>query len=113
MLWISSIIRTNIAIFIPQITAGKAANPVPNGVIGQRGGLTNGVQAPIPPNCDLPTNLVTFVTYNPALGDAPVQQFTVVKAYYEHDPITPFEKLPWFGGNTMTGSTVMFSEAIF
>ena len=106
-------IRRNIAIFIAQITAGKAANPAPNWVIGQRGGLTNGVQAPVAPNCDLLANLVTFVTNNPALGAAPVQQFTVVKAYYEHDLITPFENLPWLGGNTMTGSTVMFSEAIF
>lgn len=100
-------------IFVAQITAGTAANPTPTCALAQRGGLTNGVDAPAAPQCDLPANLFNYVTYDPALGTAPVQQFTVVKVYYEHDAITPFGNLPWFGGTVLNGTTVMFSEAIF
>ncbi|MGD9851945.1 MAG: TadE/TadG family type IV pilus assembly protein [Nitrospirales bacterium] len=101
-------------IFLAQITAGNAANPTPTCALVQRGGLTNGVQAPVPPNCDLPANLVTYLTYDAGLGTAPVQQFTVVKVYYEHDPITPFGNLTWYGGGgTGNAPTVFMSEAIF
>lgn len=101
-------------IFVAQINAGDAGNPDPNCNLTDRGGLTNGVMAPQQPNCDLPGNLVNYLTYDAALGTAPVEQFTVVKVYYEHDPITPFGNLSWFGTNaTGKGPTVMFSEAIF
>ena len=101
-------------IFLAQITAGDAANPTPTCNLTNRGGLTNGVLAPAQPNCDLPANLITYLTYDAALGTAPVEQFTVMKVYYEHDPITPFGNLTWFGGNGIgNGPKVMFSEAIF
>ncbi|MDR4496209.1 MAG: TadE/TadG family type IV pilus assembly protein [Nitrospirales bacterium] len=101
-------------IFLAQITAGTAGNPTPTCALVQRGGLTNGVQAPAPPSCDLPANLVTYLTYNAGLGTAPVKQFTVVKVYYEHDPITPFGNLDWYGGGgTGNAPTVFMSEAIF
>jgi hypothetical protein len=101
-------------IFLAQINAGHAGNPAPTCNLADRGGLTNGVIAPQQPNCDLPANLMNYLTYDASLGTAPVEQFTVVKVYYEHDPITPFGNLSWFGGNAANnGPTVMFSEAIF
>ncbi len=101
-------------IFLAQITAGNAGNPTPTCALSQRGGLTNGVEPPVPPNCDLPANLVTYLTYDAGLGTAPVQQFTVLKVYYQHDPITPFGNLTWYGGNgNGNAPTVFMSEAIF
>jgi len=101
-------------IFLAQITAGTAGNPTPTCALTQRGGLASGgVEAPVAPNCDLDANLTNYVTYDPGLGTAPVAQFTVVKVYYQHDPITPFGNLDWFGGGNGNGSTVMMSRAIF
>lgn len=101
-------------IYLAQISAGTAANPAPTCALAERGGLNNGVQAPAAPNCDLDANLMNYVTYDPALGTAPVGQFTVVKVYYEHDPVTPFGNLNWFGGgNNGNAPTVMMSRAIF
>ena len=102
-------------IFLAQITAGTAGNPAPTCALTQRGGLAGGgVQAPAAPNCDLDANLMNYVTFDAGLGTAPVAQFTVVKVYYQHDPITPFGNLNWFGGgNNGNAPTVMMSRAIF
>jgi hypothetical protein len=102
-------------IFLAQITAGSAGNPAPACALTQRGGLSSGgVEAPALPNCDLDANLMNYVTYDPGIGTAPVRQFTVVKVYYQHDPITPFGNLDWFGGgNNGNAPTVMMSRAIF
>lgn len=98
-------------IFLAKITAGTAGNPAPTCVITQRGGLSNGVQAPSAPSCDLDANLIGYLTYN--AGVAQVGQFTVLKVYYQHDPITPFGNLDWFGGGNGNAPTVMMSRAIF
>lgn len=101
-------------IYLAKISAGTAGNPAPTCALTQRGGLSNGVQAPAAPNCDLDTNLINYVTYDPGLGTAPVGQFTVVKVYYQHDPITPFGNFDWFGGSSNGNApTVMMSRAIF
>ena len=101
-------------IFLATIVAGTAGNPLPNCAIVERGGLASGgVQAPALPNCDLDANLMNYVTYDPGLGTAPVGQFTVVKVYYQHDPITPFGNLDWFGGGNNNSPTLMMSMAIF
>jgi len=102
-------------IFLAQITAGTAGNPAPTCALTQRGGLASGeVQAPAAPNCDLDANLMNYVTFDAGLGTAPVAQFTVVKVYFQHDPITPFGNLNWFGGgNNGNAPTVMMSRAIF
>ena len=97
-------------IFLATITAGTAADNAPTCAIVERGGLNNGVQVPALPNCDLDANLMGYVTYN---GVAQVGQFTVVKVYYQHDPITPFGNLDWFGGGNGNAPTVMMSRAIF
>ncbi len=105
--------QSKFALFVAQITAGNAGNPNPVCNVAQRGTLSNGVIPPAPPNCDLPANLVNYVTFDAGSGVAPIQQFTVVKIYYQHDPITPFGGFSVLSGGTDPGSTVMFSEAIF
>ena len=100
-------------IFLAQITAGTAGNPTPTCALTQRGGLNNGVDAPVAPSCDLDANLMNYLTYDAGLGTAQVGQFTVVKVYYQHDPITPFGNLDWFGGGNGNAPTVMMSRAIF
>jgi hypothetical protein len=107
---------TKYRIFLAQITGGDAANNAPTCVVLNRGGLSNDVVAPVPPNCDLPPTLVNYVTYQPGPGGGATALggFTVVKVYYEHQPLTPFGSLDWFGNNT-TGDdgTVMSSMAIY
>ena len=100
-------------IFLAQVTAGTAGNPTPTCALTQRGGLNNGVQTPVAPNCDLDANLMNYLTYDAGLGTAQVGQFTVVKVYYQHDPITPFGNLDWFNGSNGNAPTVMMSRAIF
>lgn len=63
-------------------------NNNPSCSVVDRGGLSAGVQPPAFPNCDLPQNLYDYLVYVPGTG-ATVEQFTVVKVYYEHDPLTP------------------------
>ncbi len=101
------------AIFVSQIVAGNAGNPTPVCNVAQQGTLSNGVTPPAQPNCNLPANLINFLTYNPGLGVAPVQQFTVVSLFYQHNPITPFGGLSVLSGGNDPGSTVLSSQAIF
>ncbi len=100
------------AIFLAKVTAGTAGDPTPSCTVTQRGGLSNGVQPPADPDCDLTPNLLGYLTYNAGIGAA-VGQFTVVKVYYQHDPITPFGNLDWFGGGNGNAPSVMMSRAIF
>ena len=102
-------------IFLAQITAGTAGNPAPTCALVERGGLSGGeVQAPALPNCDLDVNLTNYLTFDAGLGVAPVAQFTMVRVYYQHDPITPFGNLDWFGGGANGNDpTIMMSQAIF
>ena len=100
-------------IFLAKITGGFAGNPM-TCVVSERGGLASAeVEPPVPPNCDLPATLVNYVTEDPGIGTSPVEQFTVVKVYYRHNPITPFGNLDWFGGDGTNDPTIMWSEAIF
>jgi len=103
-------------IYLAQITAGDNVNNNPSCSVVDRGGLSNsGVQPPALPNCDLPGNLYDYLVYVPGTG-ATVEQFTVVKVYYEHDPITPVGALSaqfGWGGLSTANSITMSSTAIF
>jgi Flp pilus assembly protein TadG len=103
-------------IYLAQITAGNNMNPTPNCSLVDRGGLNNSeVKAPALPTCDLPANLYEYLIYVPGTG-ATVEQFTVVKVYYEHDPITPVGALSaqfGWGGASTSESITMSSTAIF
>jgi len=102
-------------IYLAQITAGNNINNNPSCTIVDRGGLSAGVQPPALPNCDLPGNLYDYLVYVPGTG-ATVEQFTVVKVFYEHDPITPVGALSaqfGWGGLSTSNSITMSSTAIF
>lgn len=102
-------------IFLAQIKAGNNVNNNPSCSVVDRGGLSAGVQPPALPNCDLPGNLYNLLVYAPGTGAA-VEQFTVVKVFYEHDPITPVGALSsqfGWGGLSTSNSITMSSIAIF
>ena len=103
-------------IYLAQITAGNVVNNNPACAVVEQGGFNgSGVAAPALPNCDLPQNLYDYLVYVPGTG-ATVQQFTVVKVYYEHDPITPVGALSarfGWGGLSTSSSITMSSTAIF
>jgi Flp pilus assembly protein TadG len=102
-------------IYLAQITAGDNVNNNPSCSVVDRGGLSSGVQPPALPNCDLPQNLYDYLVWVPGTG-ATVEQFTVVKVYYEHDPITPVGALSaqfGWGGLSTANSITMSSTAIF
>ncbi|HBP88044.1 MAG TPA: TadE/TadG family type IV pilus assembly protein [Nitrospirales bacterium] len=103
-------------IYLAQITAGTPGNNNPTCAVSERGGLSgSGVTPPALPNCDLPQNLFDYLVYVPGTG-ATVQQFTVVKVYYEHDPITPLGALATqfgWGAGAVGNSVTLFSQAIF
>jgi hypothetical protein len=102
-------------IYLAQITAGDNVNNNPSCSIVDRGGLASGVEPPALPNCDLPQNLYDYLVYVPGIG-ATVEQFTVVKVYYEHDPIIPVGGLSaqfGWGGSSTSSSITMSSTAIF
>lgn len=102
-------------IYLAQITAGNNVDNDPTCAVVDRGGLSSGVQPPALPNCDLPQNLYDYLVWNDGTGAA-VEQFTVVKVFYEHDPITPVGALSaqfGWGGLSTAGSITMSSTAIF
>ncbi len=102
-------------IYLAQITAGTVANNNPSCTVVEQGGFNGAeVSPPALPNCDLPQNLYDYLVYVPGTG-ATVQQFTVVKVYYEHDPMTPVGALAaQFGwGSNLGESVTLFSRAIF
>ena len=108
---------TKYKIFLAQINGGpNALNPDPTCVVTERGGLTAPeVQAPTQPNCDLPNNLYNYLKYDASLNAPAVSQFTVVKVYYQHTPLTPLGNLSGTVGGTAHGSKdlTMSSTAIF
>lgn len=103
-------------IYLAQITAGTVANNNPTCAVVEQGGFNgSSVTPPALPNCDLPQNLYDYLVYVPGTG-ATVQQFTVVKVYYEHDPITPIGALATqfgWGGASLGNSVTLASQAIF
>ena len=104
-------------IYLAVINGGpNAANPDPTCVVQERGGLANGdVVAPAQPTCDLPANLYDYLKYDPILGASAVNQFTVVKVYYQHQSITPVGGMSASLGGAAIGSNqvTMSSRAIF
>jgi len=71
------------------------------------------VNNPNIPDLNLFVEQVAQANFADGLLGTDTAQFTVVKVYYQHDPITPFGNLDWFGGGNGNGSTVMMSRAIF
>ena len=53
-----------------------------------------GVDSPAAlPNCGLTAELYGYLEYNSVNGAAAISQFTIVKVYYAHLPVTPLSEM--------------------
>ncbi len=96
-------------IYLAKVDAGEnASSPDPTCSVQELGSLDaisgNGVDSPaISPTCDLPQNLYDLLKYddNVEVQAAPISQFTIVKVYYVHQPVTPLEEFFNASGHTV------------
>lgn len=81
-------------IYIAKVDAGlSTANPDPTCTVQESGTLV-GTQVVSPSansTCDLTQNLYDLLKFDDVTQAAPISQFTVVKIYYVHKPLTPME----------------------
>ncbi len=94
-------------IYVAKADAGvDAVNPDPTCSVQEIGDLDvvtgNGVESPANSStCDLPQNLYDLLKYDDSVEvqAAPISQFTIVKVYYVHQPVTPLEEFFKASGN--------------
>jgi len=87
---------TKYKMYIAKIDAGESAgSPDPTCTVQESGSLEgNGVTSPAASGtCDLPPNLYDLLKFDDLIQTSPVSQFTVVKVYYAHKPMTPMEAM--------------------
>ena len=83
-------------IYVARAVAGDSTNPEPTCSEQEADGTLagNGVVSPVDdPHCDLTDTLWDLLRYNPVDQASPLTQFTVVKVYYKHSPLTPLNGL--------------------
>jgi len=87
-------------IFIAKVDGGESAqNPDPTCTVVQpnpveAGGTLSGIEVTSPADsatCDLTDTLYDYLRFNDAIGTSPISQFTVVKVFYRHQPLTPLD----------------------
>ncbi|RMH09618.1 MAG: pilus assembly protein [Nitrospirae bacterium] len=83
-------------IYIAKVDAGEsAAAPDPVCTVQESGTLSG--EAVVSPamsaTCDLPQNLYDLLKFDDTIQTSPLSQFTVVKVFYAHKPLTPLENL--------------------
>ena len=83
-------------IYLAKVDAGQSeASPDPVCTFQESGSLV-GVNV-LPPTasstCDLPQNLYDLLKFDEVTQVSPISQFTVVKVYYIHKPMTPMEAI--------------------
>jgi len=96
-------------IYLAKADGGEdAANPDPTCTVQELGSLDavtgNGVDSPAnSATCDLPQNLYDLLQFDDdeEVEAAPISQFTIVKVYYVHIPVTPLEEFFKATGNTV------------
>ena len=96
-------------IYIAKVNAGDSGSPSPTCTVEESGDLVGiGVVSPADDpdgRCDLTQDLWNLLTYSGTYSTSPLSQLTVVKIYYQHDPLTPMAELlnigPVFGGNSI------------
>jgi len=106
------------AIFLAQINGATALGNDPVCVVTTSNGtLTHpDISAPDPgAQCDLPDNLYDFLKWNTGLNAPGVNQFTVLKVYYQHTSLTPVGGIsPTLGGGGIGNTDLLLqSRAIF
>ena len=90
------------SIHLAQINGATAQGNAPQCTVTSTGTLTHpDIAVPDPASqCDLPNNLYNLLQWNVAQNAPGVSQFTVVKVYYQHTPLTPVGGLsPHLGGS--------------
>ncbi len=106
------------SIFLAKIVGSTGLGQPPQCTVTPIGTLTDPqIQAPTQAGqCDLPNNLWNYLTWQGPPIDGPgVDQFTVVKVYYQHNPITPVGGMsPFLGGpGHQSPNLIMSTKAIF
>ncbi len=105
------------SIHLAQVNGAVAAGNPPVCNVTSAGTLSHpDIHIPAPAtNCDLPQNLYDYLEWDAALGAAAVNQFTVLKVYYQHNPLTPVGGMtPFLGGpGHQNTSLLLASRAIF
>jgi len=87
---------TKYKMYIAKVDAGESAeSPDPTCTVQESGSLQgDGVTSPTASGtCDLPSNLYDLLRFDDFIQTSPVSQFTVVKVYYAHKPLTPMEEM--------------------
>lgn len=106
------------AIFLAKIVGSTGLGQPPQCTVTPIGTLTDPqISAPTQAGqCDLPNNLWNYLTWQgPPLNSPGVDQFTVVKVYYQHNPITPVGGMsPFLGGpGHQSPNLILSTKAIF
>ncbi len=117
---------TMFKMYLAKVDAGTSSGtPDPTCTVQESGTLQgNGVVSPAASGtCDLPSNLYDLLRFDDLIQTSPVSQFTVVKVYYAHKPMTPIEKMFNATGNsvvnidtdgdTLPDSILLGSKSIF
>ena len=95
---------TMFKMYLAKVDAGTSSGtPDPTCTVQESGTLQgNGVVSPAASGtCDLPSNLYDLLRFDDLIQTSPVSQFTVVKVYYAHKPMTPMEEIFKAGGNSV------------
>ncbi len=99
------------ALFVARATAG---NPPACVSTGGSGTLMEAqvIDPASSADCGLTPELLAYLQED-GTGIAQMQQFSVVRLYYKHDPLTPLVDLLQVGGTSLDPDPVMSSTAIF
>ncbi len=79
-------------IYIAKADAATSDGAEPTCTVQESGTLSGtGVESPaVDPRCGLTNALYGYLQYDAVNGAAAISQFTIVKVYYTHVPLTPF-----------------------
>lgn len=105
------------SMFLAQINGSVGPGLDPVCTVTAQGTLSHpDISPPLPAaQCDLPNNLYNYLEWDAGLGAAAVNQFTVLKVYYQHTPLTPVGGMtPFLGGSGHQNTNLLLaSRAIF
>ena len=78
-------------IYIAKANAAISDDEDPTCTVQENGTLSgDGVDSPaVLPKCGLTDELYAYLEYDATQGAAAISQFTIVKIYYAHEPVTP------------------------
>lgn len=82
-------------LFIAKANAATNDEEEPTCTVQESGTLSGeGVKSPAElPNCGLTSELYGYLEYDAVNGAAAISQFTIVKVYYAHVPVTPLAEM--------------------